>query len=742
MVIKDGKMRKNIVVLVFLGFVVTTIAWADYSIGTFVALKGADGRDGTNGTNGTDCRPTETRTRCYGTGSDKCDDTTRSGVKIVTTQCDGSGSTTSYIYDNNCGITVASTTDVHQDNDSNKPVTHKRVAFKNTCTNETLSTTADVPVGCTPTYTQKYINKETNGSFTYDNASRTEKTIGARVTVSGCGNDNSFDTYDGNDGTSFNYKGSVENCNALYNISNPAQNDAYIVNGDGQGKLCIYNGSSWPTTCPDDCAEFTGPAGDNNCTGYEDSNTAVKHTLRTYSGPSGSTESDGVTVYATRGKMVLTHRMCNTTLNDTVDNENDPCVPIIAPSGVTCNGTYFECKPQGTYDGNTNYAKYNLCEATTGTTFSSALNGKEDTACVGSDSNSALVERKKTVEYTAPSGSGSAQNGTYTWKTTVGKLVNKSVKCSGTASTIGSTPDSCVEIARPNANVCSGTGKVYYECTRQDDNTTYKLCATGSSVLSAAQSAAETAAAAVDPCTGVSAEADKVARTKSTSRTYSAPSGGVSRTEVSYMTVTRNTCSTVTPTQTTYEYDTCKEIPQVSGTCSGNNRVYLECTDQTKATDASGRTYKVCQTVTANTSLANKIDDKIDANYLSQNNYLTSSSSLDATKLTGTIADARLSNKVITTENLSDKLAVNNVITEDNLADKLADNDEAVFNFGASGGSGVGLTLKEVVDLLHAVTGDCTVNNSGMGSTISCGSGTNGALGKNVSITRQLSTSN
>lgn len=499
MVIKDGKMRKNIVVLVFLGFVVTTIAWADYSIGTFVALKGADGRDGTNGTNGTDCRPTETRTRCYGTGSDKCADSTRSGVKIVTTQCDGSGSTTSYIYDNNCGITVASTTDVHQDNDSNKPVTHKRVAFKNTCTNETLSTTADVPVGCTPTYTQKYINKETNGSFTYDNASRTEKTIGARVTVSGCGNDNSFDTYDGNDGTSFNYKGSVENCDALYNISNPAQNDAYIVNGDGQGKLCIYNGSSWPTTCPDDCAEFTGPAGDNNCTGYEDSNAAVKHTLRTYSGPSGSTESDGVTVYATRGKMVLTHRMCNTTLNDTVDNENDPCVPIIAPSGVTCNGTYFECKPQGTYDGNTNYAKYNLCEATTGTTFSSALNGKEDTACVGSDSDSALVERKKTVEYTAPSGSGSAQNGTYTWKTTVGKLVNKSVKCSGTASTIGSTPDSCVEIARPNANVCSGTGKVYYQCTQQNNGSTYNLCTSGTSVLDkidTAQSTANNAASA------------------------------------------------------------------------------------------------------------------------------------------------------------------------------------------------------------------------------------------------------
>ena len=412
-------MKRKIFVFTILGVCATMSAWANYPIGTFVAPKGADG------INGTDCRPTETRTRCYGTGSDKCADSTRSGVKIVTTQCDGSGSTTSYIYDNNCGITVDSVADVTDA--ATSKVTHKRVTFKNTCTNATLTTTADVPVGCTPTYTQKYINKETNGSFSYDNASRSEKTIGARVTVSGCGNENSFDTYDGNDGTSFNYKGSVENCDALNNISNPAQNDAYIVNGDGQGKLCIYNGSSWPTTCPDDCAEFTGPAGDNNCTGYEDSNAAVKHTLRTYSGPSNSTLIGGVTVYATRGKMVLTHKMCKTDLSDTVDNENDPCVPIVAPSGVTCNGTYFECKPQGTYDGNTSYAKYNVCEATTGTTFSSALSNKEDAVCVGANANSSSVERKKTVSYTAPT--GSEGYGTYSWKTAVGKVVNKSVKC-------------------------------------------------------------------------------------------------------------------------------------------------------------------------------------------------------------------------------------------------------------------------------------------------------------------------
>ncbi len=697
-------MRKNIFVFMILGTCVSLPAFADYTIGNFVAPKGADG---INGTNGTDCRPTETRTRCYGTGSSKCGDTTRSGVKIVTTQCDGSGSTTSYIYDNNCGITVDSVADVTDA--ATSKVTHKRVTFKNTCTNDILTTTADVPVGCTPTYTTKYINKETSGTYSYNNSSRSENTVGARTTVSGCGTDTTFDTYDGNDGTSFNYKGSVANCSALNSVSNPAQNDAYIVNGDGNGKLCIYNGSSWPT-CPSGCAEFTGPAGDNNCTGYEDSNTAVKHTLRTYSGPSGSTENGGVTIYATRGKMVLTHEMCNTSL--TVDNENDPCVPIVAPSGVTCNGTYFECKPQGTYAGNTNYAKYNVCEATTGTTFSSALSNKEDAVCVGTNANSSSVERKKTVSYTAPTGSG-------TVKTGVGKVVNKSVKCDNSETTISSTPDKCEEIAKPNG-VCTASGKVYYKCTQQNNGTEYNLCADGNSVLSAAQSVAETAVAAVDPCAGNNTNSSTIIKTTSTTAYSRGTKTGNLYPNIGSKTVTKTACDGTT-TYTTTEQDSCVEIAKPSNVCTAETSAYLRCTTSSVTTDT---TYYVCQSLgNGNNSLSNKIsaaqsaaeaaqttaNGKIDANYLTANNYLTTSS------LGTAVSDA------INTEVESGaEGAFKDFVTNDTLNDAIS---EKAVTFG-----GAQMTLGEVVDLLSSAVGNCSRSSGGLGANVDSISCTGGSL--------------
>lgn len=588
-------------------------------IGRFIALKGADGIDGTNGTdacpplissdtknaqgcfvvkqksqvrsNGTcqasgewstistvcDCRPTETRTPCGHGTEEACGTAGRAGYKIVTTQCDGSGPTTSYIYDNNCGITVASTTDVHQDNDPTKPVTHKRVAFKNTCTNEPLSTTADVPVGCTPTYTQKYINKE-NGSFTYNNDSRGENTIGARVTVSGCGNDNSFDTYDGNDGTSFNYKGSVANCSALNNVSNPAQNDAYIVNGNGNGKLCIYNGSSWPT-CPSGCAEFTGPAGASNCTGFESSPTAVKHTLRTYSGPSDSTTNSGVTFYATRGKTVLTHKMCNTSLNDTVDNENDPCVPIIAPSGVTCNGTYMECKRGD------NSTTYNVCEATTGTTFSSALSNKEDDPCAGVASSSQSATVKKTEwSYTAPTGSS------------VGKLVQKNRMCDNSLSTssLAVVEDECTEEARPSSG-CNGSTKVYKKCRPQGtyaSNTSfsdYYVCVDGTYK---------------DVCLGTaSSSLSTTERTQSTA--YTVPSGTKSGSgDYSYytsspgkMVTTSVKCNPGTSggnnTVIGSVQDVCDEIAKPSNVCTDSSKKFYQCRPQGKINNST-EPYYLC----------------------------------------------------------------------------------------------------------------------------------------------------
>ncbi len=765
-------MKKNVFVfMIFLGCA-TMPVMADYTIGDFIAPKGADGTNGINGTNGTDacpplissntknaqgcfvvkqksqvrsngvcqpsgewsiidtvcdCRPTETRTPCGHGTEEVCGTAGRAGYKIVTTQCDGSGSTTSYIYDNNCGITVASTTDVYQDNDTTKPVTHKRVTFKNTCTNETLSTTADVPVGCTPTYTQKYINKETNGSFTYNNDSRGENTVGARVTVSGCGNDNSFDTYDGNDGTSFNYKGSVANCSALNSVSNPSQNDAYIVNGDGNGKLCIYNGSSWPT-CPSGCAEFTGPAGASNCTGFETSTTAVKNTLRTYSGPSDSTTSGGVTFYATRGKTVLTHKMCNTSLNDTVDNENDPCVPIIAPNGVTCNGTYMECKRGD------NSTTYNVCEATTGTTFSSALSNKEDAVCVGTNANSSSVEREKTVSYAAPTGSGSY--GTYSWKTAVGKVVNKSVKCDNSETTISSTPDKCEEIVKPNG-VCTASGKVYYKCTQQNNGTVYNLCADGNSVLGAAQSAAETAVAAVDPC-AVNPTSNTIIKTTSTT-TYSrgTKTDGV-YSAIGKKTVTKTACNG--DAYTTDEQDDCIEVAKPSGKCTAATSAYLRCYN---AQASSDKTYYVCQDLgTGNNSLANKVDGKIDASYLTTNGYLTSDSNLNAGKLTGVIDANRLPSTVVTASTLGSAVsdAINTEITN-GAAGAFKDfvtNDTLTSAVSTEVGSAISektvtfgnlqITLDEALELVGKAAGTCTRTSSGGDSedAVSC---SNGALG-------------
>jgi len=683
-------MKRKIFVFTILGVCATMSAWANYPIGTFVAPKGADG------TNGTDCRPTETRTRCYGTGSDKCADSTRSGVKIVTTQCDGSGSTTSYIYDNNCGITVDSVADVTDA--ATSKVTHKRVTFKNTCTNATLTTTADVPVGCTPTYTQKYINKETNGSFTYDNASRTERTIGARVTVSGCGNENSFDTYDGNDGTSFNFKGKKNTCVELQAVEGAQQNDAWLVAEDGL--LYIYNGTNFPS-CPNGGAAFTGPAGDNNCTGYEDSNTAVKHTLRTYSGPSDSTESDGVTVYATRGKMVLTHKMCNTDLSDTVDNENDPCVPIVAPSGVTCNGTYFECKPQGTYTGNTNYAKYNVCEATTGTTFSSALSNKEDAVCVGTNANSSSVERKKTVSYTAPTGSESY--GTYSWNTAVGKVVNKSVKCNNSETTISSTPDKCEEIAKPSG-VCTESGKVYYKCTRQDNGSEYNLCADGTSVLgaaqSAAQSAAETAVAAVDPCAGNTNSSTIIKTTSTTTYSRGTKTSGV-YSAIGKKTVTKTACNG--DTYTTDEQDNCIEVAKPADVCTAATSAYLRCYN---AQAGSDQTYYVCQNLgTGNNSLANKIDSAVTQSALEStlgSTYLKPSDTISASQLPSTVVtvgdDA--------THGLNTLLATKKYVTESGLESAVS---SAVTNQINNAGIVTENTLKQNL-LTASVMGNCTTS--------------------------------
>ena len=502
------------------------MATTSREMGRFIAPRGANGTNGTNGINGTngadgcpplissdtkdangcfivkqrsqvrnngtctgtgswttidtvcDCRPTETRIRCYGTGANACADNTRSGVKITTTQCDGSQPSVSYIYDNNCGITVASVADVHQDNDSTKPVTHKRVTFKD-CNNNTLSTTADVPVGTDGAACEAEVVTTACGPVGTasvrcgDTAKR-----GIKVERKNCsGQIVDADTqyiYNGDDGTSFKYRGTVADCSALPTSPTPEQNDAYLVTAIG--KLCIY-----PTTggwnCPGSCVEFTGPAGESNCSGLESSQTAVKSSTLAYTGPTKTNQSDAY--YTERGKMVRTNVMCNTSLNNTTEDLEDSCVQIVKPTASACTGVYMECTPKGTYTGNTNYSKYNLCVTTTGTTIESALSNKEDNPCAGTNANSTTIVKQEKTTTGYDKGSQAAGE---TYYTTIGKRVVTRETCNPTGNSTYTVEDRCVEVAKPSGK-CTGNTSVYLECTDQTKTSSdlgykYNVCQT------------------------------------------------------------------------------------------------------------------------------------------------------------------------------------------------------------------------------------------------------------------------
>lgn len=390
---ENRKMKKKVCILILLGFCVAKPAGADYPIGTFIALKGADGAA---------CNATITTERCGPNLSTKCQEagqeSAKSGIKMTRTDCSG-------------------------------------------------------------------------------------------------GNATSFYTYDGDVGTGIYYQGELANCdalNALKNNSNVAKEPGYawfvknLGTGYDAGKLYIWTDNTFPD-CPSGGVPFQGPQGaqgEGVCTDLENSDTAIKNTLRTYSGPSNSTVSGGVTVYATRGKMVLTHKMCNTGLSDTVDNENDPCVPIVAPSGVTCNGTYFECKPQGTYTGNTSYAKYNLCETTNGTTFSSAIATVSANVANKADQSAlTTVSNKVTaLETTVGNSTSGLVQQTNNLETAVANKLNKDVSFSTSGGYIKmsatgiSTPVNVVAIAdikgANGTNGANGASALELWQAQQTNNTT------------------------------------------------------------------------------------------------------------------------------------------------------------------------------------------------------------------------------------------------------------------------------
>ena len=75
-----------------------------------------------------------------------------------------------------------------------------QIKDSNGCIDDPAGTTTHgewVCNGCTPTYTKTYINQVGNNEPTYNNASRTESTVGERTTIEGCGTPIHMDVYDG-----------------------------------------------------------------------------------------------------------------------------------------------------------------------------------------------------------------------------------------------------------------------------------------------------------------------------------------------------------------------------------------------------------------------------------------------------------------------------------------------------------------------------------------------------------------
>ena len=625
-------MKKNVFILMILGICTAVPAWANYPIGTFIALKGADGAA---------CNATITTERCGPSLATKCYESgqlsAKSGIKMTKTDCGG-------------------------------------------------------------------------------------------------GNATSFYTYDGDVGTGIYYQGELANCgalNALKNNSDVTKEPGYawfvknLGTGYDAGKLYIWTDNKFPD-CPSGGVPFQGPQGaqgEGVCTGHENDVTAVKNTVRQYVSASGNN----------RGYMKLTHSMCDDQTDDVIDKIDDKCLPVMPASSSVCvNGTYLECTPQ---DGGT---VYYICADTAGTTFSSALSNKEDAVCVGANANSSSVERKKTVSYTAPT--GSEGYGTYSWKTAVGKVVNKSVKCDNSETTISSTPDKCEEIAKPNG-VCTDTTKVYYRCTQQNDNSTqYNLCASGNSVLGAAQTAAETAVAAVDPCAGNTNSSTIIKTTSTTTYSRGTKTSGV-YSAIGKKTVTKTACNG--DTYTTDEQDDCIEVAKPANVCTAATSAYLRCYN---AQTGSDQTYYVCQDLgTGNNSLANKIDGKADASAVTQSalestlgsTYLKPSDTISASQLPsnvvtttdGKINAGVLPSTVVTigddaTHGLNTLLATKKYVTESGLESAVSSAvSEKTVTFG-----NLQITLDEALELVGKAAGTCTRTPSGGDSenAVSC---SNGALG-------------
>ena len=683
-------MKKNVFVFMILGVCATMSAGANYPIGTFVAPKGADGA-ACNATITTErCGPS-LETKCYESGQLSA----KSGIKMTKTDCSGSNATSFYTYDGDVGTGI-----YYQGELANCDALY---ALKNNSdvTKEpgyawfVKNLGADYDAGKLYIWTDNKFPDCPSGGVPFQGPQGAQ---GDGV-CTGHESDatavkNTTTTYGGPSGGNGTYYANIGQMVAVHtpcmsgaSIPNTTQDDPCRIIAAPAGSGCTganntyyeckrqgAQGDNAAGTTYNLCLTTTGnsitSALDNPCYGVAAANqsTTVKKTEWSYTAPAGSGS-----IKTSVGKLVQKNRMCNDSLStSSLAEVEDECTEEARPNSG-CNGTgkvYKKCRPQGTYTSNTNFSDYYVC-----------VDGTYKDVCLGTASSSlSTTERTQSTAYTVPSGTKTG-SGDYSYYTSSpGKMVTTSVKCNpgtnGVNNTvIGSVQDVCDEIAKPT-NVCPDTNKKFYQCRPQgkisSSTDPYYLCTDplGVSVLdtinSAAQSAAETAVAAVDPCAENPASNTIIKTTSTTAYSRGTKTGNLYP-NIGSKTVTKTACDGTT-TYTTTEQDSCVEIAKPANVCTAATSAYLRCYN---AQASSDQTYYVCQDLGANNnSLANKIataqttatnaasaaaqaqttaNGKIDASYLSTNGYLTSSSSLPAANLTGTINSGRLPSNVVTT---------------------------------------------------------------------------------------------
>lgn len=272
----------------------------------------------------------------------------------------------------------------------------------------------------------------------------------------------------GEPGVGITYKGEVDNCTELGQLTGMIQGDAYY-NRD-EGLLYIYNGTAFPT-CPGGGVPFKGEQGEQGPVGPQ--------------GPQGTAGQDACIPAFTSSHNDAARK---TTVRYTCGNTDETFEIADGADGAEpCTPTFTSSHDAATRKTTVRYA----C-GSTNQSFEIA-DGSNGAGICDNVANSATSVKTYTKTYNAPT------------STTPGYVTLEQTMCNDNTNTTN-YQDTCTPIHSTNKDICSGNGGTYMECTRQDTGAAYNICkaittqnaSAISTAISAAQSAADNAQSTAD----------------------------------------------------------------------------------------------------------------------------------------------------------------------------------------------------------------------------------------------------